>query len=240
MFAVGRRSHKALLPLRALAKGQPIPMQFIFLAMLLVGLVMMVQIGLLTIAFDKLGLSADAGFLLLLSSLAGSVVNLPLFSIASDPPPPGLLEQYRRQSLLLPKNFRPGRTLIMVNVGGCVIPVFFSLYLLRNTTVGGGEALLGCALVTLLCRLVSRPIAGMGIALPLFIAPVGAAVVAVTLNPEVSAPLAYICGTLGVLIGADLLRLDDIRRMGAPMASIGGAGTYDGIFITGIVAALLA
>lgn len=121
-----------------------------------------------------------------------------------------------------------------------MIPVFFCLYLLRNAEVGWNEVILGCLLVTLLCRIVSRPIQGMGIALPLFIAPVAAAVVGVTLEPDVSAPLAYICGTLGVLIGADLLRLDDIRRMGAPMASIGGAGTYDGIFITGIVAALLA
>jgi len=28
--------------------------------------------------------------------------------------------------------------------------------------------------------------------------------------------------------------------MGAPVASIGGAGTFDGIFMTGIVAVLLA
>lgn len=215
-------------------------MPLLFLVVIALGLVMMVQIGLLSIAFDKLGLSAEAGFLLLLSSLAGSVVNLPLLFIQSDPPPPGLLEQYRQRMLLLPPNFRPGRTLIMVNVGGCLIPVFFSLYLIRNTAVGWGEVLLGSLLITTLCRLVSRPIPGMGIALPLFIAPVAAAVVGVTLQPDASAPLAYICGTLGVLIGADLLRLDDIRRMGAPMASIGGAGTYDGIFITGIVAALLA
>ena len=60
------------------------------------------------------------------------------------------------------------------------------------------------------------------------------------LNLEQSAPLAYISGTLGVLIGADLLRLGDIRKLGAPFASIGGAGTFDGIFITGIVAVLLA
>ena len=53
------------------------------------------------------------------------------------------------------------------------------------------------------------------------------------------AALAYIAGTLGVLIGADIFRLKDIRKMGTPVASIGGAGTFDGIFITGIVAVLL-
>jgi hypothetical protein len=52
------------------------------------------------------------------------------------------------------------------------------------------------------------------------------------LDPEQSAPLAYVCGTLGVLLGADISRLEEIRRLGAPQASIGGAGTFDGIFNT--------
>jgi uncharacterized membrane protein len=60
------------------------------------------------------------------------------------------------------------------------------------------------------------------------------------LSPAHSAPLAYADGTLGVLIGADLARLQDIRHLGTPLAAIGGAGAFDGIFITGIVAALLA
>ena len=51
--------------------------------------------------------------------------------------------------------------------------------------------------------------------------------------------LAYICGVLGVLIGADLLNLNKIKKLGAPTASIGGAGTFDGIFLTGVLAVLL-
>ncbi|GEM20586.1 DUF1614 domain-containing protein [Nitrosococcus oceani] len=60
------------------------------------------------------------------------------------------------------------------------------------------------------------------------------------ITPERRAPLAYIAGTLEVLLGADILRLKDIRRIGTPITSIGGAGTFDGIFITSIIAALLA
>ena len=67
-----------------------------------------------------------------------------------------------------------------------------------------------------------------------------ATLAALLLDPAHSAPLAYISGTLGVLIGADLLRLRDIGKLGLPMASIGGAGTFDGIFLTGLVAVLLA
>ena len=76
--------------------------------------------------------------------------------------------------------------------------------------------------------------------MPVFIAPVTAALVALIISPDQSAPLAYICGTLGVLIGADLFRLKDIKQMAIPVAAIGGAGTFDGIFFTGIVAVLLA
>ena len=55
-----------------------------------------------------------------------------------------------------------------------------------------------------------------------------------------AAPLAYIAGSLGTLIGADLLNLGKVRGLGAPVASIGGAGTFDGVFLVGIVAVLLA
>jgi len=66
------------------------------------------------------------------------------------------------------------------------------------------------------------------------------AIVAVMLSREDSAPLAYIAGSLGTLIGADLTNLDKVRGLGAPVASIGGAGTFDGIFLTGILAVLFA
>jgi uncharacterized membrane protein len=66
------------------------------------------------------------------------------------------------------------------------------------------------------------------------------AVVALVLSRQDAAPLAYIAGSMGTLIGADLTNLDKVRGLGAPVASIGGAGTFDGIFLTGILAVLLA
>ncbi len=61
-------------------------------------------------------------------------------------------------------------------------------------------------------------------------------------NPleSIAPALAYVVGSLGTLIGADLLNLGNIQGLGAPIASIGGAGTFDGIFLTGILAVLLA
>ena len=84
------------------------------------------------------------------------------------------------------------------------------------------------------------PVPGIGIAVPVFFPAVTTAVVALLLSREFAAPLAYVGGSLGTLIGADLTNLDKVRGLGAPVASIGGAGTFDGIFLTGILAVLLA
>lgn len=203
-----------------------------------------VQLGALTIAFDKLGLSPGSAWLLLLASLFGSAVNLPLFTIAAQPPSPDFvplpLHGGGGRLLRVPPRAFTGRTLIAVNVGGCLIPIGFSLYLLIHHPLPWGQVAGAVAAVTVVSRLISRPIPGLGIGMPVFVAPLAAALVALLINPEASAPLAYIGGTLGVLLGADLLRLKDIRRLGTPFASIGGAGTFDGIFITGVVAVLLA
>ena len=100
--------------------------------------------------------------------------------------------------------------------------------------------MLAIATVTFLSYSSSRRLPGIGIGIPILLAPIAAALVSILLDPAHAAPLAYISGTLGVLIGADLLHLKDISRLGVPFASIGGAGSFDGILITGIVAVLLA
>ncbi len=199
----------------------------------------LIQVGLLSIAFEKLGLSSDSAMLLLISSLLGSGINLPLFSMTAgrctDPqwqrPPTWLTPLLRSQ---------PGKIVVALNVGGGLIPVAFSAFLLDHNPLPPGQVMLAIAIVATVCYLMSRPIPRLGIGMPIFVAPITAALVAIALLPQQSAPLAYICGTIGVLIGADLLRIKDIRALGAPLASIGGAGTFDGIFITGIVAVLLA
>jgi uncharacterized membrane protein len=218
----------------------PFSLIYLLIFLFLLGLVMMIaQLGIITFAFDKLGLQTSSAALLLFGSLFGSAINLPLFTIKAERPdaplaqlPRGLLTGFNR-----PFN---GRTLIAINVGGCLIPVFFSLYLIRNNAIDWSDIIAAILIVTFVANRFSRPVTGLGIAMPIFIAPLTAAVVALIINPQYSAPLAYISGTMGVLIGADLMRLQNIRHMGAPIASIGGAGTFDGIFLTGIVAVLLA
>lgn len=216
------------------------PLPLLLLAALIVALITFVQLGILTIAFEKLGLSPESAVLLLIASIAGSGINLPLFTIRAEAPLPGSAPPpaYRLLRPQLPE-FR-GRTLIAVNVGGGLVPVLFSLHLVARLTPPVVPLLAAIAIVAAVSYLVSRPLPGIGIGMPVFVAPVVAALAALLLGPTHSAVLAYVGGTLGVLMGADLLRVRDIRRMGTPLAAIGGAGTFDGIFMTGIVAVLLA
>jgi uncharacterized membrane protein len=51
--------------------------------------------------------------------------------------------------------------------------------------------------------------------------------------------VAFVAGTLGPLVGADLLHLRQIERMDTGILSIGRAGTFDGILLSGIVALYL-
>jgi len=75
---------------------------------------------------------------------------------------------------------------------------------------------------------------------PVFVPPLSTAIVALLSSRRYARALAYISGSLGTLFGADLLSLNTMRGLGAPVASVGGAGTFDGIFLTGIPGVLLA
>jgi uncharacterized membrane protein len=89
----------------------------------------------------------------------------------------------------------------------------------------------------------SRIIKGLGIATPAFVPPmitVISTLLVDMINPcTCPTQIAYVGGTLGTLIGADILNLNKVSTLGAPMVSIGGAGTFDGIYITGLISVLL-
>ena len=215
------------------------PARLILLFAAAVFLVTVVQIGILQVAFSRLGLSADSATMLLMLTLFGSMLNLPLFTVRTDP-----VEQEKRlhdipRMLLKRIEVIPGRTIIAVNVGGCVVPLAFSLYLFNHSQPDGLYVIAAVVAVAMVSYGVSYSMPKVGIVMPMLVAPFTAALVALSLDPEQAPALAYIGGTLGVLIGADVLRLKDIGRLGEPVASIGGAGSFDGIFVMGIVAVLL-
>ena len=214
-------------------------MPLIFSILFLIVFALIIQLGVFSLVLAKLGLSPDSATLLLASTLMGSLINLPLFTMAS--PVMTHNENFPIPRLFFkPINPFSGKTIVALNVGGALIPVVFSLYLIHLHSLSPLHFVPAIMIVAWISYIFSRPIKGLGIGMPIFIAPMTAALVALIVLPDYSAPLAYICGTLGVLIGADLFRIKDIKKMGVPVAAIGGAGTFDGIFFTGMIAVLLA
>ena len=219
-----------------------LPLALPFFALLigsLLFLIVLVQIGVLKYAYTRLGVSAGAAYLLLIGSLVGRYFNIPIGILPGRDIVAGQEISFYGMHYMVPLlAHRPG-TILAVNVGGAVIPGFMSLYLLslhRLWTKG----VIATAVVAAVCHRLATPVPGLGVALPVFVPAVATALVAIVLSQRQAAPLAYIAGSLGVLIGADLLNLGRLQGLGAPVASIGGAGTFDGIYLCGILAVLLA
>ncbi len=175
----------------------------------------------------------------LLVCLLGSYVNIPIAYWPERQVSTAAEVTYFGMRYVIPLVREWPATVLAVNLGGAVIPTLLSLYLIVKNRLYG-LSLAGIAVVATACYLLAKPEPGLGIAEPVFVPPLVTALVAVMLSRRYAGALAYASGSLGTLIGADLLNLGKIRGLGAPIASIGGAGTFDGIFLTGLLAVLYA
>ena len=194
------------------------------------------------LAFYKLGISPFVGILIVIGIFLGSFFNLPI-------------KRYKRkqnldffESRLFGLDYRFPRnviyqteSVIAVNIGGCVIPMIVVIYELVRLTYHGVFIAPFIAIIINICAcfFLSRTIPGEGIVLPAFVPGLLAAVCGLVLYPENSPAVAFCAGVLGPLVGADLLKLQTFITRGSGLASIGGAGSFDGIVISGIVAILL-
>lgn len=212
------------------------PIVFLIFLLFLPILFILGYFQIITIGFEKLGISSEITFLLLLLILMGSVVNIPItkkkFFYAEERHFFGLFRT--------PKITAQG---IFINLGGAIIPALLSFYFLY---LGWREGfplkpiLIATILMIIISKLFARVILGRGVVLPAFAPPIFSAIFALIFSPEFAAPCAFISGVLGVLVGADLLNLRKIQKASPPgFISIGGAGVFDGIFLVGIASALL-
>lgn len=196
-------------------------------------------------ALGRLGLNPAMAILVAMGIFFGSLVNIPIRRIAQ----PQTIEYVSFRMFGLERFFpspveRMHYTVIAVNLGGCLVPLALVIYELTRLVQRGGGALLAAGIAAviniLVCYLLARPVPNVGIAMPALVPAAVAALSALLLQPTFAPPVAFIAGVLGPLVGADLLHLDDIKRIGANVASIGGAGTFDGIVISSLVATLIA
>jgi len=218
----------------------PFAKPFLFVLLLIVVfIIVLIQVKLIGYAYEKVGINQHYVFALLLLSLFGSYVNIPIAELPAKRIISNQEVTFYGVRYVIPRVQEWQKTVIAINLGGAVIPALLSFYLLIKNGIYL-QAFIGVIIVAIFVRWKSKPIPGLGIATPIFIPPLAAVIVALLLSESSAPALAYIAGSLGTLIGADLLNLDKIQELDAPVASIGGAGTFDGIFLTGILAVLLA
>jgi uncharacterized membrane protein len=215
------------------------PALFSILVFVFVGLIILIQLRILRYAYMRLGVGPGTALLLLFGSLIGSYFNLPITVLPGHPVTSGEIVDFFGMRYVVPLVTSWPGTVLAVNVGGAVIPTLMSTYLVLRYQLWL-KATVAVVAIAIIIHMMATPVHGVGIAVPVFAPVVVTAILAFLLSREYAAPLAYIGGSMGTLVGADLMNLDKISALGAPVASIGGAGTFDGIFLTGILAVLLA
>ncbi|WP_297065357.1 DUF1614 domain-containing protein [Thermococcus sp.] len=224
----------------------PLNWPFLLLITFIFVLVFLLFSSAVLMAFGRLGLPPGVAVTLFAFALIGSFINIPIAEEVIYEPVISVRE-VGFFGILYPIpyfDWEERKTIIAVNVGGALVPLSIVLYeLFRLIYLGNynllANTLLAVFIASLLSNAVARPIRGLGIAMPSLFPPLVAVLLGWLLGDGNPTLVAYVSGTLGVLIGADLMNWGKIKHLGAPMVSIGGAGTFDGIFLAGIIAVLL-
>jgi len=215
---------------------------FTILTVILVATLIFLFLGITESAFAEIGFSRAEFAVLLIATLFGSFVNIPVTRISGDEPVVGYRDvRYFGFIYRIPVTARQRvSTLVTINVGGALIPIIVSAYLLLTHPSFAVDILIGVIVTSICVHLMAKKVRGQGIETPALLPPIVAAIISFIVHPGTGiAVIAYVSGSMGALIGADLSNLRGITDLGAPVVSIGGAGTLDGVFLTGIIAVIL-
>ncbi len=212
-----------------------------FIALVVVGVLVVGLLGfdVLSYAYHRIGIGIGWMAIIFAAALVGSLINIPVARIRGQVREISAPVTVFGVSYRVPMAVEQGRTTIAVNVGGAIVPTTVAIYLICHDHLTL-RVLYATLIVTALVFAVARPVAGVGIVTPSLIPPLVAALAAIWLGGHAIAAVAYVAGTIGTLVGADVLNMPRARSLQASMVSIGGAGTFDGVFLTGLVAVLLA
>lgn len=213
------------------------------IALMLLYVFVLTRVG--VVSLQKLHIDPDTAWKLMLAIIIGGLINIPVKRIVREAPVwshPltvfGLAETF--PSWLMQRS----ETVIAVNLGGCIIPVGIAIYQLTFLVPLGAAMIWAVTLAImincLVCFAFATPVERVGIVMPGFVAPITAVILALSLTPSQAAPVAFVVGVMGTLIGADFLNIKTFTRSSVGIASIGGAGTFDGIVLSGMFAAFLA
>jgi uncharacterized membrane protein len=220
------------------------------LAALLLSLILAVLMplffaNLMAVSLMKLRLNPQTALILVAAIMVGGLINISIHRITRTD-----LVIYHPLAAFGLMDFWPmlrrirRETIIAVNIGGWIIPVCLAGYEVFHLAESGLSAIVAVALAAAInvtvCYFAARPMPNVGIVMPAFFPAAAAAVSAYLFFPTLAPPIAFVVGATGPIIGADVLHIKEFARTTTGVASIGGAGTFDGIILSGILAAYLA
>src|ERR1700750_289754 len=185
------------------------PGLFSLLVLLFAGLIILIQLRILRYAYMKLGVGPGMALALLFGSLIGSYFNIPGIILPGHAVQSGEVVNFYGMRYVVPYVTSWPGTVLAVNVGGAVIPTLMSTYLVLRYQLWV-KAAIAVVVIALVIHASASPVQGVGIAVPVFAPVVATAILAFILSREYAAPLAYIGGSMGTLVGADLLNLHKI------------------------------
>jgi uncharacterized membrane protein len=224
----------------------------ILMIVLLIGLAIifipLMIFGIIGAAFTRLGFSWISALAIVLFMVFGSFVNIPLYRIRRE-----MVQVSRNETsdfdVCVPCSSTPvWDTLVSINLGGAVIPICVSLYMLYGTIMIMGISLIitvfiAIALVGIVAFLSTRLVPCSGLQVPLLIPGLTALLAGLILTGGIgltAAVTAFVGGTTGVLLGGNIANFYRIKNLDVTAVSFGGAGTFGSIFICCILPALIA
>ena len=231
-----------------LYSGGALPVIVLLLLIVLVILIIpLLFLGLVGAAFTRLGFSWTAALAVVLLMLFGSFINIPLYTVRREMVRAGHGE-FAYDGTNAPASAPVWDTVISLNIGGALIPVIVSFYLLsRATSLVGTSVLMqvatGIVIVAVIAYAATRSVPGYGIRAPLFIPGLAALLCGLLLTGGTglaAGVTAFVSGTAGTLIGAGIARLPAIKDLEVPGVSIGGSGMFGAVFLACVLSALVA
>jgi uncharacterized membrane protein len=198
----------------------------------------------INVTLARLGLSPQMSLLAVIGIFFGGMINIPVKRMPRSDLIDVIPFDLFGVGKLMPRYVRRRTyTVIAINMGGCIVPCLIAAYELIRIAEHGpvpfSAAITSIGITTSVCYFLARPVPNVGIAMNAFIPALVAAACGLILARDVAPLVAFASGVLGTLIGADLLHLGDIKKITTGVASIGGAGTFDGIVLSGFIATFL-
>jgi uncharacterized membrane protein len=199
-------------------------------------------LGLIGAAFTRLGFSWVTALAVVLLMIFGSFINIPVYRFQRD------TIRIDQQENALYGGGSAWESVISVNLGGAIMPLIISLYLIYTAFPMYGQSLLfstgiGLVIVAVIAFVSTRQVPVTGLSVSLILPALAALLMGSLLGGGTgisSVVIAFVSGTMGTLLGGNIAYLVRIKEMGIPFLNIGGAGTFGAIFLCCLLPALIA